>query len=182
MTAILLVFWRICTFRGGPDLVPASTALLGLVIVANAVTSIVASSFLQTILPSAPPGETMEVAVVSDTLVLFTGVVVSLASTSALIWLLLTLMGFSARIYQTLTAVFGTDIILTTISTLMIFLATSMNTALSQLAFLGMFFWTVGTFGFILHKALEIALGFGIAAALFVLIFTIAITQVTTTL
>ena len=181
MTAILSVFWQICTFRSGPDAVPANTTLLALVILANAVISMIASSFLQTIVPSSPPGESIDVAVVSDSLSLATSVVVSLASTAGLVWLLLTLMGFGARIYQTLTALFATDIILTTISTFVIFVATLMNTSLSQIAFLGMFFWTVGVFGFILHKALEISMGFGIAAALFVLIFTIAITQVTIT-
>ena len=44
---------------------------------------------------------------------------------------------------------------------------------------LGTFFWNAAVLGFILHKALEISRGLGIAAAVFILIFTIAITQVT---
>jgi hypothetical protein len=182
MTAILLAFWRICIFKGGPDAVPANSTLLAIIIFASAVTSLVASSFLQTILPPPPPTDVMDVAVVSDGFNLVTSVVVSQASTAGLVWLVLALMGFNGRLYQTLTAVFGTDIILTSVSTFAIFIATLLSPTLSQIAFLGMFFWTVGTFGFILHKALEIALGLGIAAAMFVMIFTIAITQVTTTL
>ncbi|NKC00818.1 MAG: hypothetical protein GKR90_20300 [Pseudomonadales bacterium] len=182
MTAILLVFWRICIFRGGPDSVPANTTLLAIVIFASALTSLIASSFLQTILPPPPPTDVMDVEIVSSEFNLVTSVVVSQASTAGLVWLILALMSLNSRLYQTLTAVFGTDIILTSVSTLGILIATLVSPALSQIAFLGMFFWTVGTFGFILHKALEISLGLGVAAALFVMIFTIAITQVTTSL
>jgi hypothetical protein len=183
MTAILLVFWRICIFKGGPDSVPANTTLLAIVIFISALTSLIASSFLQTVLPPPPPpADVMDIKVVSTEFSLITSVVVSQASTAGLVWLVLALMSFNGRLYQTLAAVFGVDIIVTAVSTCAIFITTLISPALSQIAFLGMFFWSVGTLGFILHKALELSLGLGIAAALFVMIFTIAITQVTTSL
>ena len=182
MTAILLVFWRICIFKGGPDSVPANTTLLAIVILISALTSLLASSFLQTVLPPPPPTDVMDVAVVSSEFSLITSVVVSQASTAGLVWLVLALMSLNDRLYQTLAAVFGVDTIVTAVSTCAIFITTLISTVLSQIAFLGMFFWSVGTLGFILHKALELSLALGIAAALFVMIFTIAITQVTTNL
>lgn len=182
MAAIILVFWRICTFRGGPDAVPSSTLFLTLVILANAVVSLIASSFLQSVLPQPAAPDTTDFTIVSDGFNLVTTIIVSQASTAGLVWLILTLMNFPQRLYQTLTALFGTDIIITLVSAAVVMLTTFLSPVLSQVAFLGMFFWTVGTFGYILHKAVEISLGFGIAAALFVMIFSIAITQVTTTL
>lgn len=182
MTAILLVFWRICIFKGGPDSVPANTTLLAIVIFISALTSLIASSFLQTVLPPPPPADVMDIKVVSSEFSLITSVVVSQASTAGLVWLVLALMSFNGRLYQTLAAVFGVDSIVTAVSTCAIFITTLISPVLSQIAFLGMFFWSVGTLGFILHKALELSLGLGIAAALFVMIFTIAITQVTTNL
>ncbi len=179
MTAIVSVFWRICIFKGGPDTLPANTTLLALIIVANALTSIVVSSFLQSLLPAIPDTENMDVAIVSDSLSLLTGVVVTQASTAGLVGLILMLMGHSSRLYQTLTAIFGTDIILTIVSAAAIFLVTLINTIIIQVVFLGTFFWNAAVLGFILHKALEISRGLGIAAAVFILIFTIAITQVT---
>lgn len=180
MAAIILVFWRICTFRGGPDTVPVSTLLLTVVIVANAVISLIASSVLQSIMPPPAVSETADLTIVSNEFNLITTVIVSQASTAALVGLILAMMNFTQRLYQTLTALFGTDIIITALGAAVVMIATVLNPILSQVAFLGMFIWTVGTFGFILHKALEISMGFGIAAALFVMIFSIAITQVTT--
>ena len=181
MTAILSVFWRICIFRSGPDVVPTNSILLGLVILANALTGIIAWSILEPVIPTPPPDETAEVAIVSDSLSIVTRAAVSLASTSVLVWLILTLMGFGARFNKTLTALFGTDILITAVATLVIFATMLMSPILGQIAILGWYFWTIGVFGFILHRALEISIGFGIAAAIFVMVFTIAITDVTTT-
>ena len=181
MTAILSVFWRICIFRSGPDVVPTNSVLLGLVILINALTGIVAWSILESVIPLPPPEETADVAIVSDSLSIVTRAAVSLASTSVLVWLILTLMSFGARFHQTLTAIFGTDILITAVATLVIFATMLMSPILGQIAILAWYFWTIGVFGFIMHRALEISIGFGIAAAIFVMVFTIAITNVTIT-
>lgn len=181
MTAILSVFWRICLFRSGPDAVPANSALLGLVILANAVVGITAWAIQSSIAPSAPPSETADVVIVSGLLSVVTVVTVSLACTSGLVWLILNLMGFSARLVQTLTALFGSDVLITTVATLLIFATTLISTDLAQITSLFAMFWAIGVFGFILHRALEISIGFGIVGAIFVVIFTTALTFTMTT-
>lgn len=182
MTAIAFIFWRICLFKTGPEVVPANNFLLGSLITLNILVSWLASIVLQAILPISPEATSQisdqELTALTDVSLLITRIVVSLASTAGLIWGVLAIMNFSSRVNKVLCAVFGTDIILTVATTLAVFVGQAVHPMLGQFAILAMFFWTLATMGFILHRALAISLGFGIAAALFVLIFSFAIGQV----
>mgnify|MGYP001951650403 CR=1 FL=1 len=72
----------------------------------------------------------------------------------------------------------GADLILTVLTTLAVAIGQLLHPMLAQFAILAMFIWTVAVIGFILHRALEISLGFGVAAGLFVMTFSFAISQV----
>ena len=122
--------------------------------------------------------EDAQVLALTDGFSMMVRVVVSLASTAALSWGLLSLMGHGSRINKVLGAILGSDIILTALTAPVVIVGVSLHPVLAQLSILGMFFWTVAVLGFIFHRALEISMGFGIMAGLFVIIFTIAITQV----
>ena len=182
MTAIVSVFWRICLFKTGPDVIPANNFLLGLLIALNIVISWSATMLLQAVVPISPEVtnqmDAQELAALSDGFLLFARVLVSLASTGALIWGLLNLMSHGARTNKVLCAVFGCDIILTTLTFVTVYIGQTLLPALGQFAMLGTFLWSLSVTGFILHRALEISWGFGIAASLFIMIFSFAISQV----
>lgn len=182
MIAIVSVFWRICLFKIGPDVIPANNFLLGLLIALNAIVSWSASMLLQALLPISPEItnqiDERELAAMTDGFLLFSRVFVSLASTAALTWGVLAMMGKGARLYKVLCAMFGADLILTVLTTLAVAIGQLLHPMLGQFAILAMFIWTVAVIGFILHRALEISLGLGVAAGLFVMTFSFAISQV----
>jgi hypothetical protein len=90
----------------------------------------------------------------------------------------LQLTNFADRTSKVLCAVFGTDIILTVFTVAAVIIGQFIHPLLGQFTILAMFFWTVAILGFILHRALAISQGLGIAAGAFILLFSFAITQV----
>ena len=163
MKSIVLLFWRLCLLQTGPDAVPASNVLTAVVVCVNAAINISVQLLLMT--DSAN--------LLRATSLSFVG----LACTAALVAGSMRLMGRQARTQQTLTAIFGTDVI-TTIFTSLAFVASGFagqTIALFGITLLTL--WSLMIFGFILHRALEIRLGFGVAMALFVVIFSVAVTQ-----
>lgn len=182
MTAIFSAFWQICIFRTGPEVIPASQLLLGLLLIISALVSWAGAMVLQAWLPVSPEVSNQlteaEIERLSSGLLVFTRVVVGLACTAALIAGLLAVWGYSTRITKTLTAVYGTDIIITTLTVLGMGIGQLFHPMAGQLAITSMFFWNVSVLGFILHKALEISWGFGIVAAIFLMVLTFAVTQV----
>ena len=179
MTAIIFLIWRIATLRAGPDALPANNLLLGLVILVNATISITATYLINAIGAQAqtglPPEAFQEDISFFTTL---TQVIVNQASTAGLTWLVMYLMNHPKRVPQTLIALFGVDALITTMAGILVCVALFITPAISSIAFLLLMIWTLAAYGFIFHRALEIAMGFGIAVAIFVMLFAIAISQV----
>ena len=163
MKSIFLLFWRICVFQSGPDTVPASTTFTIVVILLNAVVNIVVQLLLGT----------QEL----DFLRAVTLAVVSLAGTSGLVWFVMTLMSLTNRVQQTLTAIFGTDVIMTVLTSIAFAATGAVNETIAVFAITLLTLWSLMIYGFIFHRAMNIHIGFGIAIALFVVIFSVAITQ-----
>jgi hypothetical protein len=163
MKSIALLFWRICIFRSGPDTIPVNNILTIAVIAVNALLSIAVQ------LTYADPAITALSAV--------TLAVVSLAGTGGLIWFVMALMNLTNRVAQTVTAVFGVDIILTTITAVAFALAGAIDDSVRFFAVTLLTLWSLAIYGFIFHRAMNIHIGFGIAIALFVVIFSVAITE-----
>ena len=163
MKTFVLLFWRICIFQSGPETVPASNTFTVLIIVFNALINVLVQLFI---------GQT-EITVLRA----ITLSIVSLAGTGALIWFVMALMALNNRVQQTVTAVFGVDILMTTITSLAFAAAGSLmqNAAVFVITLLTL--WSLAIYGFIFHRAMNIHIGFGIAMALFVVIFSVAITQ-----
>ncbi|MEM9622356.1 MAG: hypothetical protein AAF993_11945 [Pseudomonadota bacterium] len=164
MSQIVLLYWRICIFVSGPDAVPASRTLLGATIVVNALLSIAMYMWVNE----------------PDFLTAATLVTVSMAGTGGLVWVIMQLMDLRHRLPQTLTALYGVDII-TTALTGLIAVFTNVDepgltaTGVSMVSLLML--WNLAIVAFIFHRALNIHLGFGMLVALFVLIFSIAMSQ-----
>ena len=101
----------------------------------------------------------------------------SLAGTAGLVWFVMMLMNHVNRFAQTITAVFAVDIILTLAAAILFSLVGDLTNAVSVFVTALLVSWTLAVYGFIFHRALDIHIGFGVAMALFVFIFTMAITQ-----
>jgi hypothetical protein len=163
MKSIVLLFWRICIFRSGPDAVPASNTFTAVVIALNALVNIIVQLML---------GADQVTLLLAVTLA-----IVSLAGTGALVWFVMMLMGLVNRVQQTITAIFGTDIIMTILTSIAFAATGSISETVAIFAITLLTLWSLMIYGFIFHRAMNIHIGFGIAIALFVVIFSVAITQ-----
>jgi|GEM_PF-431940 len=172
MKSIFSAFWHICTFRSGPDRLPADPTFLGLVVAVNMVLSLILLVALNDV----------------PLLQAITLIVVNVAAVCVLVWAIMSLMELSARYQQTITAMFGVDLILSSITNLATWLMRdSLPTAGAEvdpanvswqffiIAFLVL--WSIGVNGFVMHRSIEVHIGFGIAIALFILIFATGIAQ-----
>ncbi len=163
MKPIVSLFWRICIFRAGPEAVPLNGTLTGVIIVLNALVNISVQLLLG--------GE-------SETLLrAVTATVVSLAGTAGLVWFVMLLMSLTQRFAQTITAIIAVDIILTLIAAVLFSLIGDLTNTVSVFVTALLVSWTLAVYGFIFHRAMDMHIGFGVAMALFVFIFTMAITQ-----
>lgn len=163
MKSIFLLFWRICLFQAGPDSVPAHNIFTITVIALNAVVNIIVQLLLG--------------AQQIDLLRATTLAIVSLAGTGALVWFVMALMSLNTRVQQTVTAMFGTDIIMTVLTSIAFLITGEINDTAAVFAITLLTLWSLMVYGFIFHRAMNIHIGFGIAMALFVVIFSVAITQ-----
>jgi len=185
MVSILWTFWRICTFKAGPDTVPASSFLLALLLAVNAIVSIVvsvaitaAAVYVDPSLLEENPNLSMDQAFTAGAFVnALTQVVVGQASVAGSVWLILNLMNFGNRFQRTLSAIFGVDLVITLISGLLFFVTLFISPLLTSITITALMFWSLTAIGFILHRALQIHIGFGIALSLFIVLFSIALSQ-----
>ena len=183
MLAIVSVFWRICLFKTGPDVIPGNNFLLGMLVVLNIAVIWTGTMLLQAIAPISPEitnqmNEREIEAMTSSTLIMVRALITVMA-TIALTWTILSLAGHSNRAAKVLSAIFGCDTLLTILTVAIATLTEPLVPTLTQFAIFGFFVWTLTIVGFIFHRALEISYGFGILTALFVMTFSFAISQVT---
>ena len=146
MNAIIRLYWQICRLKLGPDAVPTSSVLL-------LVTSVIYVAL------------TLGVWVwVSESGLLRTSVTLLVATTGWLgvLWGIMVFMGKVARYRQTITELFGINIILVLFSIPLRFAVNyfpegSQVTFLVSLISIGLFVWGVFIEGFIYHRALDIS-------------------------
>ena len=165
MAALFTLIVRICLFQRGPEHLPGGNQVLGLLLITNALLSIPLYIWLNQ----------------TTFLTASTVVVASLAATAGLVLLILNLMNFSARYQQTLSAIIGVDIFLTLLTALVAFFSMDGEGLLSNTGTLLItifMLWNLFVYAAIFHKALEVHIAIGLAFALFIVIFSVAIGQV----
>ena len=151
MKPILAVFWNICLLRRGPELVPTHPMFVGGVLVADMLVSFfVGLQFGDALTP-------MQVA---------TRVIVSMATTAAAAWMMLSMRDVITRYPATITALFGCDLLFTLLSAILVPLASSEATALKAGIIDLIVIWSIAVNGFILHRAMNVTVFIGILLAL----------------
>jgi len=161
MLFLVSLFWNICLTRKGPEDVPPQYALIGLIVIGKIVLVLIVTAVLQT-----------EFSALS----LITQIVTWATVAGLLSALALQIKGNFERFIPTFGAILGTDFVVTALYGL-----TFMGVRLTGVEFdpnLGTLvntlvqLWTIFIIGFIMHRALDINIGLGIAVSLVIKIFS----------
>ena len=163
MKAIFNLFWQICLLRQSPAAVPANGPFVAAVVLANLLCSILVSSSF---------GSEVNLLTTS------TSIIVGQTTTAGLVWMALSWAGKVERFVTTITAIFGCDLIITAVFSLLIPLTSALGSAVSSVLLLLFLVWSVAVAGFILHRALETRFGSGVAVALGISLMSVILGQV----
>jgi hypothetical protein len=146
MKALFAMLWSVCTMRRGPDELPHSLALLGLVLGLNMALGIGIQWLSAPLAPDAAVG-----------LVLLT-----LALDALVLWALLAFKRLELRYMQTLTTIYGVDFLLGLVALPLIVAGVLLGKGpwMAVFVFLQMLLvgWNLGVRGFVYHRALEIGI------------------------
>ena len=161
MKPIFAVFWNICLLRRGPEFVPTHPLFVGGIVTADVLLSFfVAAQYRSNT-------SLMQIA---------TSTVVTMATLAAATWLALNVRGVIGRYPATITAMFGCDLFFTLLVALLVPLSGGADSPVSvgMAALIGI--WSIAVNGFILHRAMNIAVFAGIlfAFGMAVLAFALA--------
>ena len=164
LITLISPFIQIVAHRAGPQHLPASRFLLGMVIVFH-----IAVYYAAMLILDVPAPRSVALPVV-DTLV--QGVLFSA---------LLLFLGLQARVLQTLTAVFGADVLLNLLQLPLAVIGPlssgSPAAIISLLLLIALALWSLGVKGHILHHAAGLPYFVGVALALAFLVSFLAIEQ-----
>ena len=160
MGAIFLLFWRICLLQQGPERVPGQISFLVAVLVADLVVSVAITLLISDQLTA---------------LQAITAIVVTQCVCAAVVYFALDVRDLEARFTTALAAIFGCDLLITSLQGAALALAQSTGAAaIAQLAFA---LWALAVTGFILHRALDVYMFIGVLLAVAIALFAFVIGQ-----
>ena len=163
MTAVLALFWNICLLRRGPQFVPTQSLFLIIVI---SVSVLVHTFLALTYYPGWPALAALSTAVLD------------LSITAGITWFALFLKNLPQRFPQTITALIGCDLLLSTVLAIFVLFTGNPTDQLTQSIVVLVSIWIVSVSGYILHHALNISVFMGIllfmAISLISTMFTLA--------
>ncbi len=160
MKALLLTFVSICLMRRGPEIVPTHPLFLGLVTLANAMASLLLLMQMQASVP---------------VLGGLTYVFVTLVTSAFVVWFALYLRQLDNRFPATIGALFGCDLLLTSLSLALLPIFSAAGEGLTLLLVALVSIWSIAVAGYILHRALNVSVLAGILLALGVSLVSIGI-------
>ena len=161
MLTLFNQFWLIAQLKSGPEHLPASSFLLLIITVFNIALSLIISVNIGT----------------QSSATVATTILTSLAAQAFTIYVLLSLVGKSERLTQTLIAYFGCDLLMNLVIGLCIVAMRLLGVDfMTTLAFM-IFFWSILIFGFILHKAMEVHMAMAVVLAFLLTLVTVALGQ-----
>ncbi len=151
MLPVITFFWRLCTLRAHSSNVPTAGWFVALVVTANILTSLGLSLLIT------EDAEPWSIA---------TAIVVQQASFACLLWLALYFRSLDVRFPATLTAVFGSDLLMTAMLGALLPLLRIISDGAASSAIFIFFMWNMAIYGHILHQALEIRFAPALGVAL----------------
>ncbi|MFK7916127.1 MAG: hypothetical protein AB8B93_19595 [Pseudomonadales bacterium] len=155
MAALLKELWRLCLFRSSPARLPS----LPVVAIALLIADWFASVFIiRTLSPE------------FDATRVLLNIAVAQLALAALVLGMLRLGRKSERWAQTMSGLYGCDLLLTLLFGMLLPIARSIGPSPGNMMEILLFLWTVTIYGYIVHLAMEIPLLAGMLAALGILI------------
>ena len=158
MVSVLKLFWNLCLLRIGPDAVPGQTGFVAAVVLAD----IALSAFVNATIGNVGTATALGYSVVS------------LATVATVAWLVLYLKGISGRFPATLSALAGSDFLLTVIPA-----ALAPIEVVQPVVIIAVFqIWLIVVWGFIFRHAFNTTLAFGILTAFGISVLTTVVAGV----
>lgn len=156
---LLTVFLNVLVFRQGPQILPASGFLFGLLLAINFLTGIVAFMLQYDLLSSL-------VRAIAD-----------LSVSLGIVYLFLVISGKGARVLQTIIALLGAGAILNILSLPLLAILSSMPSLVGMAGLLLylLLFWQIAVAGYIFHHALSVSVSAGIFIAVAYVLFAMAV-------
>ncbi len=157
MQPILSYFWQICLLRTGPEKIPASATITGMLLVIYLTTAFISIAITRP-----------NLAMIQTIAAVFIGFIIE----AAIIYGLLVLKSVGGRFLSTISAVLGSNSILLIILLPIQLLANNLNTGIvssfiSALLFV-CFLWWITIVGFILHRVANVSVLQGTVIALMI--------------
>ncbi len=162
MKALINLFWQICLLRQSPAAVPANGSFVAVVVAANLLCSVLVSR-----------GFGSEISVVTTA----ASILVGHATTAGMVWLALYWAGKADRFITAITAIFGCDLIITACFSLLIPLNTAVSSTVTGIILMLFMVWSIAVAGFILHRAMDVRFGAGVALAVGISLFSVIVGQ-----
>ncbi len=165
MMPLLQLFWNICLMREGPERLPSSAGFVVLIILAKFAVF---------------AGLTFSFSIGADLLSIAAQIASISAVAALLVYFALFSQNLSNRFLPTVTAYFGCELLLTAAFALFLIGARALGIE-PQIAGFLIQLWLLLIVGFILQRALNVAFGIGVAASLFIQIFSLAVGEAVVT-
>jgi hypothetical protein len=166
ITALLTELWQLCLFRSSPSRLPGPWILTMVLIALDWLVSLLVVVQLS---PDADRG-TMLVSIGLSNLVLLVLIMVTLA-----------IRNRSSRAPQTLSAIFGCDLVLTMLFGVLLGIAAalgdSLGTTPTAMLQVLLVLWTITLYGYILHEALDMPQVLGTLVAFAILMAGLSVSQ-----
>ena len=162
MMAVLLQFWRVCLLRQGPESIPGYAWFAILVTALNVLISMILRVNLD------PESNVLEAATV---------ITVNVATQATLLWATLYFKDLTRRFQTVLTALFGCDLIVTVLIAVTVIVGETLFGSVSPAVQIPFLIWLFAIIGFILHRALDVALGIGVVIGFGIYFMAIVVSQ-----
>jgi hypothetical protein len=165
MKSLFLVFWNICLLRRGPELVPTHPLFIGVIVLADVAVSLMLSLKFDSELRVLPA---------------FTYILVTLAVSASVVWFALYLKDFETRFPATIAAIFGCDLVLSTLMLIIVQFTAGPENPFAIGTVLLTSVWSIAITGFILHRAMSISLFAGVLLSVAMALFSVSVGNVAT--
>ena len=155
MAALFKELWRLCLFRTSPANLPSLPIVAVALLIADWLASVL---IIRTLSPE------------FDAARVLLNIAVAQLALAALVLGMLRLGSKSARWAQTMSGLYGSDLLLTLLFGMLLPIARNLGPSPGNMMEILLFLWTVTIYGYIVHLAMEIPLLAGMLAALGILI------------
>ena len=155
MAALFKALWQLCLFRASPAQLPSLPVVACLLLIADWLASVL---IIRTLSPEFDAGRVL------------LNIAVAQLALAALVLGMLQLGSKRERWAQTMSALYGSDLLLTLLFGILLPIARAIGSSAGNMMEILLFLWTVTIYGYIVHLAMEIPLLAGMLAALGILI------------